>query len=208
MKVLKPQQLIPLQIHHNLSHQLYVHLQVCVDILCVCVTYTDNENSPIDHCRWVHHSSGRVLPVGIAHPLKVDHTIRVMANAGDDSEAEEYEDVLKGSSHKDTTLLKHHSNPGSSSKEDQSSDDNEEQNPSSSADTSDSSSSSSDEDDGQEIISPPEITHHETYKKENKEKDLMEPSHVKSRTITSPFKGGPPSQSHSYSRSSKFITIL
>ena len=146
--------------------------------------------------------------MGIAHPLKVDNTLGPMANAGDDSEAEEYEPALKGLSHKDTTLSKHHSNLGSSSKEDQSSDDNEEQNPSSSADTSDSSSSSSDEDDGQEIISPPEIMHKETYKKENKEKDLMEPSHVKPRIITSPFKGGPASQPHSYSRSSKFIIIL
>lgn len=162
----------------------------------------------IDHCRWVHHSSGRVLPVGIAHPLKVDPAIGSMANAGDDFEAEEYEHVLKGSSHKDTTLLKHHSNLGSSSKEDQSSDDNEGQNPSSSVDTSDSSSSSSDEDDGQEITLPAEIMQKETYKKENKEKDLMEPSQVKPRTIMSPFKGGPASQSHSHSRSSKFITIL
>ena len=132
-----------------------------------------------------------------------------MATAGDDSEPEEFDDVLKGSSHKDTTLSKHHSNHGSSSKEDQSSDDNEEQNPSSSADTSDSSSSSSDEDEDhndQEIISPPETIHKETY---NKEKDLMEPGYVKPKTIMkSPYVGGLAGQPHSYSRSSKFSTIL
>ena len=164
--------------------------------------------SPIDHCRWVHHSSGRVLPVGIAHPLKVDHIVGTMATAGDDSEPEEFEDVLKGSSHKDATLSKLHSNHGSSSKEDQSSDDNEEQNPSSSADTSDSSSSSSDEDEGQDMISPPEILHKETYKKESKGKDLMEPSHVKPRTIMqSPYIGSD-GQSISYSKSSKFVTMV
>ena len=160
-----------------------------------------------DHCRWVHHSSGRVLPVGIAHPLKVDSTVGPMATAEDDYEPEEFDHVLKGSSHKDYALSKHYGS--SSSKEDQSSDDNEEQNALSSTDTSDSSSSSSGEDEdgsSQEIISPPEISHKETYKKENKQ---SEPSHLKPRTIMkSPYPEGPATQSHSYSRSSKFITLV
>ena len=153
-----------------------------------------------------------MLPVGIAHPLKVDSTAGPMATAEDDYEPEEFEHVLKGSSHKDYALSKRYGS--TSSKEDQSSDDSEEQNALSSADTSDSSSSSSGEDEdgsNQEIISPPEILHKEMYKKENKQKGLMElePSHLKTRTIMkSPYPAGPATQSHSYSRSSKFITLV
>ena len=145
------------------------------------------------------HSSGRVLPVGIAHPLKVDHT---MDTAEVDSEQEEYEDLLKGSATKDTNLQKHYGNHGSSSKEDQSSDDNEEQNASSSADSSDSSSSSSDEDGN----SQQEIRHKDTYKRENRDKDLMEPIHIKPRpTMKSPYMGYSAGQSQPYSKSSKFV---
>lgn len=156
----------------------------------------------------MHHSSGRVLPVGIAHPLKVDHPVDPMATAEDDLEPEEFEDVLKGSSNKDTMLSKHCSNHGSSSKEDQSSDDNDAQNASSSADTSDSSSSSSDEDGGSQGAISSVMLHKETYKKENKDKNLMEPSHSKPKPIMmSPYIGEPASQPHSYSRSSKFIIV-
>ena len=158
----------------------------------------------IDHYTWM---PGRVLPVGIAHPLKIDHPVGPMATAEDDSEPEEFEDVLKVSSNKDTMLTKQCSNHGSSSKEDQSSDDNEEQNASSSADTSDSSSISSDEgeDDGsREIISPEKMLYKESYKRENKNKDLMDPSHYRPKPVMkSPYKGEPSGQSHSYSRSSK-----
>lgn len=157
-----------------------------------------------DHYTWVHHSSGRVLPVGIAHPLKVDHPVGAMATAEDDSDQEEFEDVLKGSANKDT---KHCGNYGSSSKEDQSS---EEQNVSSSADTSDSSSVSSDEDENggvQEVVSP-EVVHKEVHRRENKNKGLMEPSYSKPKAIVkSPYKGEPARQSHSYSRSSKFVVV-
>ena len=147
-----------------------------------------------------------MLPVGIAHPLKVDHTEGPVATIEDDSEQEEFEDILKGSSNKDTILPRHHSNYGSSSKEDQSSDDNEEQNASSSAETVDSSSSSSDEDEGggSQVV-PPEILHKETYKRENKE---IDPSHVKPKAVMkSPYMEQSATQSHSYGRSSKFVIL-
>ena len=156
----------------------------------------------------MHHSSGRVLPVGIAHPLKVDHPVGAMATAEDDSEPEEFEDILKGA--KDTMPPKHCGNYGSSSKEDQSS---EEQNAaSSSADTSDSSSSSSDEDENggiQEVVSP-EMIHKEVHRRENKDKGLMEPSYFKPKAvIKGPYKVEPAGQSHSYSRSSgKFVIVV
>lgn len=155
----------------------------------------------------MHHSSGRVLPVGIAHPLKVDHTVGPMDTAEDDFEPEEFEDVLKGSPSKNN-LPKHCGNYGSSSKEDKSSDENDEQMASSSADTSDSSSSSSDEDedgDSQEVVSTG-ILHKEVHKRENKV--VTEPSHVKPRTVMkSPYIGEATGQSHSYSRSSKIVRI-
>lgn len=147
---------------------------------------------------------GRVLPVGIAHPLKIDHPVGPMATAENDSEPEEFEDVVKVSSNKDTMLAKQCSNHDSSSKEDQSSDDNEEQNASSSADTSDSSFSSSDEgeDGGSREIE--KMSYKQSYKRENKDRDLMEPSHYRPKPVMkSPYKGEPSGQSHSYSRSSK-----
>ena len=179
---------------------------LCIFCINVFIPWVFNFHT-LDHYTWMHHSSGRVLPVGIAHPLKVDHPVGAMATAEDDSDPEEFEDVLKSSS-KDTTLPKHCGNYGSSSKEDQSS---EEQNASSSADTSDSSSVSSDEDENggvQEVVSP-EVVHKEVHRRENKNKGLMEPNYSKPKAVMkSPYKGEPTSQSHSYSRSSKFVIVV
>lgn len=150
-----------------------------------------------------------MLPVGIAHPLKVvDNAKGLMATTEGDSEPEEFEGTLKGSSNKDSIQPKHHGNHGSSSKEDQSSDDNEKQNVSSSADTSDSSSSSCDEDEDGHIqqLIPPEALHKETCKRENKDKVLVEPNLVKPKPIMrSPYIGQ--SVSQSYGRSSEFVLL-
>lgn len=198
VKALKQQQLILLQILQYMSHLVYIHLQQVwlkfYNSLLHLLTQTISICYMIDHYHWIHHSSGRMLPVGIAHPLKND--------CENDSEPEELEEILKGPSSKGAMSL-HRSDHGSSSKEDQSSDNNEEQNASSS-DTADSSSSTSDEnedDDSQEV----QMSLRETLKRANRDENVIDskPKIV----MKSPYKGEPISHSHSYSRSSKLIII-
>lgn len=93
----------------------------------------------------MQHASGRMLPVGIAHPLKVDH------DSGDDPE-EEYDEMLVKI---EATGRNKHSSSSSSKLGEEAADnsDNDEEKDASSSMDSDASSSSSDSEEEGEVHS-------------------------------------------------------
>jgi len=103
----------------------------------------------------MHHASGRMLPVGIAHPLKMDHMSGGMVDAGDYPEAEYEEAFVKMEGKEAPGLGKHSSSSSSSSKlseqeaTNSDNDDDEGKDASSSVDSDASSSASDSEEEGQ-----------------------------------------------------------
>jgi len=97
----------------------------------------------------MHHASGRMLPVGIAHPLKVDHMRGVMVDGSDDPEAEYEEAFVKMEGKEAPGHGKHSSSSSSKLSEQEVTDDDEGKDASSSIDSDASSSSSDSEEEGQ-----------------------------------------------------------